>query len=165
MSEWTRSPSKRRTEHGLVYYGGSCRDDYRNMVTYNRDGNFVLTLQRPAMEAFLDAQVRFARLSGWSKQRIESSKVRVGGKVYQEGKPIWILPGTNRTCKTQAALYKDDPNRFASPWVTGHTRGLAIDRHNGQPSIGKVDIALNRAGWKRVRPSDEPWHWSYGYTI
>ena len=125
----------------------------------------VLTLQRPAMRALLAAQVRYARRSGWTKERIERATVRVGGKVYQEGKPIVMTPGTNRTCATQTALYRSDPNRYAQPQITGHTRGLALDVSTAQPNQIIIHQCLRMEGWNKVRPDDEPWHVSYHVTI
>lgn len=168
MGDWTSTERRIKTPYGSIYYGGACKDSYRNMVTYDatpRGSGLVLTLQRPAMEAFLAAQVRYARRSGWSKQRIERSKIKVGGKVYLEGRPILVLPGTNRSCSTQKALYASDPNRYANPNITGHTRGLAIDRSNAQSNLKVIDQSLGLEGWNKVRPDDEPWHLSFGVTI
>lgn len=167
MAEWTAQPSRRRTPYGYVHYGNGCEDSYPNMVVYDaspRGHGLVLTLQRPAMRALLAAQVRYAKRSGWTKVRIERNTVKVGGKVYLEGRPIIILPGTNRTCETQAALYRSDSSRYARPEITGHTRGIAIDRSNAQPNLKVIDECLFAEGWRRVR-SDETWHWSFGYVI
>lgn len=158
MSEWTVLPRKVRTPNGVIHYGGPCRDDYRNMRTYDQGGgNTILTLQGPAMEAFKDAEVYYAKALGWSSQRILSNDGL--------GRAIQVLPGTNRSCSTQARLYADDPSRYASPNVTGHTRGLAIDVSQAQPNLAKVNAALLKAGWTRTRPTEEPWHFSYGVTI
>lgn len=116
----------------------------------------MLTLQRPAMRAFVAAQLLYAKRLGWSDARIEKQ----GG----QGRAIRVLPGTNRTCATQALLYASDPHRYARPDVTGHTRGLAIDVDQGQ-AIAMIHRALIGAGWKQVRPDDEPWHYSYGVTV
>jgi hypothetical protein len=165
MSEWTPAPSKRKTEYGYVYYGGSCRDDYPNFRTYDQGGgNTVVTLQKPALLALLEAQVKLARALGWSKARIARENKAVDGKKYPEGRPIEVLPGTNRTCATQAALYRSDSSRYADPRYTGHTRGIAIDVDQRQPNLSKVNAALAAAGWRRAR-SDEPWHFSYGYAV
>jgi len=165
MSEWTRTPSKRKTEYGFIYYGGACRDDYPNFRVYDQGGgNTIVTLQKPALIALLEAQVKLARALGWSKARIQGNQKAIDGKKYPAGRPIKVLPGTNRTCETQAALFKSDSSRYADPDITGHTRGIAIDVDQSQPNLGKVNAALASAGWKRVR-SDEPWHWSYGFVI
>jgi len=165
MSEWTRTPTKRKTEYGYIYYGGACRDDYPNFRTYDQGGgNTIVTLQKPALLALLEAQVKFARASGWSKARIQRNQKAIDGKKYPEGRPIKVLPGTNRTCSTQAALYRSDSNRYADPRYTGHTRGIAIDVRQDQDDLGKANDALASAGWKRAR-ADEPWHWSYGFVI
>ncbi len=158
MSDWTPTERRIATPYGFIRYGGPCRDDYRSLVVYDQGGgNTVLELQRPAMMAFQAAEVRYARRSGWTKVRIK----RNGGR----GRPIKVLPGTNRSCETQARLYASDRNRYASPAITGHTRGLAIDVDQSQPNLDKVNAALRAEGWTQTRPDDEPWHWSYGVTI
>lgn len=146
-----------RTPFGVIHYKPTaCRDDYPNMVTYDQGaGHTSLTLQRAAMRAFWAAQVRYARSCGWSKARLRRNP---------KGRPIYVLPGTNRTCATQARLYRSDPDRYAHPNVTGHTRGIAIDVSQAQPNLVKVDRALRAEGWTQVR-SDEPWHWSFGVTV
>lgn len=147
-----------KTPYGRIWYGGPCEDHYRNMVTYDQGhGNTVLTLQRPAMRAFWAAQVRLAKRLGWSDARIE----REGGK----GKPIKVLPGTNRTCATQYQLWRKDPKRYAHPDITGHTRGLAIDVDQSQPNLDKIHRCLLAEGWKQARPDDEPWHYSYWVEV
>lgn len=168
MGDWTPVERPIKTRLGVIHYGGPCRDDYPNMERLDQDpdgANVILTLQRPAMKAFLAAQVRFAKKSGWSEERINRTTVRIGGKRYPVGRRIVILAGTNRTCATQTALYRKDPNRYAAPQITGHTRGLAIDRSNIQLRLADVDQCLKLEGWTRTRPEDEPWHWSYGVTI
>ena len=169
MSDWTPSERPIKTPEGIIHYGGPCRDDYPNMVTVDmlpeEGGNLLITLQRPAMKALLAAQVRFAKRSGWKKARIDKRQVKIGAKRYPIGRPVVILPGTNRTCATQTQLYNSDKNRYAAPQITGHTRGLAIDRSNSQEELAVVDACLAQAGWNRTRPTDEPWHWSYGVTI
>ena len=170
MSDWTVTDRPIKTPYGVIHYGNGCRDDYPNMVTVDmlpeEGGNLLITLQRPAMKALLAAQVRYAKRMGWSKQRIEKRTVKIGAKKYPIGRPIVMLPGTNRTCEIQTKLYNSDHNRYAAPQITGHTRGLAVDRSNAQPNLSIVDACLAAEGWTRVRPTDEPWHWSApGVTI
>jgi len=165
MSEWTRLPTKRKTEYGFVYYGGACRDRYPNFRTYDQGGGHtVFTLQKPALLAYLEAQVKFAKASGWTQARIERNQKAIDGKKYPEGRPIGVLAGSNRTCSTQAQLYKSDPNRYANPTYTGHTRGIAVDVSQAQDDLAEANRCLLSAGWKRAR-SDEPWHFSYGFTV
>lgn len=162
---WTPVDRAIKTPYGVIHYGGACRDDYPNMVTYDQGGGHaIFTLQRPAMRAWLDAQIRFARSQGWSKRRIENSKTRIGGKVYTEGMPIAVLVGTNRTCATQARLYRSDPGRYADPRYTGHTRGLAVDVSQDQDHLAEIRVALRAMGWEQAR-SDEPWHYSFHESI
>jgi len=160
MSDWTRTERRIKTPYGTIRYGGPCRDTYPSFITLDQfpknDGNVILVLQGPAMRAFKAAQVRYAKQTGWSKKQLDNSPA---------GRPIIILAGTNRSCATQRALYASDPNRYANPNITGHTRGLAIDRSNDQPYLPIVDRCLAAEGWNRTRPDDEPWHWSYFLTI
>jgi hypothetical protein len=158
MSDWTATERRIKTPYGFIYYGGPCRDNYRNFRTYDAEPKgtgLIVTLQGPAMRALIAAQQRYARQSGWTKERIARNP---------DGRPIILLPGTNRTCATQAALYKNDSDRYADPRYTGHTRGLAIDRSNEQPNLVIVDRCLAAEGWERAR-SDEPHHWSYFVSI
>jgi len=159
VSDWTPTERKIKTPYGYIRYGGPCRDDYRSLVVYDQGGgNTVLSLQRPAMTAFKAAEVRYARRSAWTSARIKKNG----------GRPIKVLPGTNRSCATQAALYAMNTptnRRYASPAITGHTRGLAIDVDQSQPNLDKIHAALCAEGWTQTRPVDEKWHYSYGVTI
>lgn len=146
-----------KTKYGVVHYGGVCQDHYLNFETYNQAGpHTVFTLQRPAMKAFKAAEETLAKRKGWSPERI---------KREGHGFPIEVLPGTNRSCATQRALYARDPGRYANPNTTGHTRGLAIDVSQNQSDLGVINHALYAEGWRRSRPYDEPWHYSYGVTV
>lgn len=148
-----------KTPYGVIHYTPlTCKDDYPNMVTYDQGGgNTVITLQRAAMRAFWAAEIRYAKRLGWSDKRIEEND--------GHGRAILVLPGTNRTCATQWRLWRSDPNRYAHPNVTGHTRGIALDVSQAQPNLDMVNRALFAEGWKRVRPDDEPWHFSYGVEV
>lgn len=148
-----------RTPYGVIHYGPlACRDDYPNLVTYDQGGgSTILTLQRAAMRAFWAAEVRYAKRIGWSAKRIK----RNGGR----GRAIAVIPGTNRSCATQWRLYRSDPHRYAHPNTTGHTRGIAIDVSQAQPNLAIINGALRAEGWTQTRPSDEPWHWSFGVTV
>lgn len=146
-----------RTPYGLLHYEPeACKDDYPNVQTYEQgEGHTVFTLQASAMRAFKAAEERYARKTGWSEERI---------KREGHGRFIEVLPGTNRSCATQAALYRRDPNRYASPNTTGHTRHLAIDVSQAQSNLAIIRAALLAEGWKQVR-SDEPWHYSYWISV
>lgn len=146
-----------RTPYGVIHYGPVCKDDYANFVVYDQGGSHtVLTLQRPAMKAFWAAQVRYAKRVGWTAKRLEKEP---------KGRPIFVLPGTNRTCATQVRLYRLDPKRYAHPAVTGHTRGLAIDVSGEQGNQDLIRQCLKLEGWKQCRPDDEPWHYSFHVSI
>src|SRR5262245_39900032 len=158
LGDWTTKPRTIKTPYGPIYYGGACRDNYRNFVRYDAEpkgSGLILVLQAPAMRAFKAAQVRFAKRSGWTRQRIAK---------HPDGRPIILLPGTNRTCATQAALYRSDSDRYADPKYTGHTRGLAIDISQAQGSLSTINTCLRQEGWEFAR-SDEAWHASYFVSI
>jgi hypothetical protein len=125
----------------------------------------VFWYQAPAMRAWLAAQVRYAKRTGWSKDRIERNTVKLGGRTYQEGRPILVLPGTNRSCETQTRLWRSDSGRYARPEITGHTRGLAADVDQGQTNLTIIRQVLIAEGWEQVRPVDESWHYSYFVSI
>lgn len=157
--EWTPQPSHRQTEYGVVHYGGECKDDYKNFVAYDAEPKgegLVVTLQRPAMKALWEAQRRYAKRTGWSQKRLLENP---------KGRPIILIPGTNRTCERQEELWRSDPSRYARPEITGHTRGLALDVSRAQRNVRIIDEVLRAAGWEQVRPDDEPWHFSYGFKI
>ena len=159
MSEWTPTERRIKTAYGPIYYGGPCKDDYRNMVTYDAEpkgSGLVLTLQRPAMKALKAAQVRYAKRKGWTAARL---------KANPDGRPILMTAGTNRSCDTQKRLYAEDSSRYARPEITGHTRGLALDVSTAQSNQEIIKACLRAEGWTQTRPDDEPWHWSYGVTI
>lgn len=127
--------------YGSIRLGGPCRDDYARIVTrhYGANDRLTVTLQRAAMDSFLEASAK------------------VG--------PI-VLTGSHRTCAQQTALYKSDPRRFASPDGTAHTRGLAIDVSTAvSPDRAReVHRALTNRGWFQAR-ADEPWHYSFGGSL
>lgn len=157
MGDWTPVERKIETPNGPIFYGGPCKDDYPNMEDFDGAGDhLILTLQRPAMKAFKAAQDRYGKRMGWSRSKRERNP---------DGKPIIVLPGTNRSCSTQTRLYASDPNRYAKPEITGHTRGLAIDVSRAQGNLDIIHACLKAEGWTQTRPDDEPWHYSYGVTI
>lgn len=143
----------RKTEYGLIHYGGPCRDDYDNMRAYDQPpaGGAPVKLQEAALRAFREAERDFAPRY-WSRKR------------RRQGRPI-VLTGSWRSCTYQRELYARDSNRYAHPDTTGHCRGIAIDVSTAQPGQARVRKALYKQGWRRVRPDDEPWHWSYGFTV
>jgi len=134
-----------KTKYGVIHHGGPCKDDYENITGYDQPGTGApaVRLQGPAMRAFKAAEKRASR----------------------SGKPI-ILTGSSRSCETQWKLWRSDPNRFAHPDTSLHCRALAIDVSTGQGRfrLWRIKKALTAEGWNRVRPDDEPWHWSYVLT-
>jgi hypothetical protein len=146
-----------KTDFGTIHYGGTCKDDYKNIRLYDQEGvgGAPVKLQGPAMRAFREAERRYAKLSYPIRYR--------RGKILSRAIP---LTGSWRSCAYQASLYKKDPKRYASANGTGHTRGLAIDVRNDLPQKEKEKIkkALTSFEWKQAR-SDEPWHFSYWVTV
>jgi len=159
-----------KTDYGSIYYGGPCRDDYVNLVVYDQppEGGTPIILQLPAMRSFREAENRLAVLVPRSS-RIQR---RSGGTRFI---PI-ILTGSHRSCDQQTRLYASDSKRFASPSKTFHPRGLAVDISTLLKAIRVRDRAtgdwtnlfelsrrvLRNHGWEQSRPTDEPWHASFG---
>lgn len=146
------------TKYGTIHYGGFCEDDYPNITQYDqpRTGGLPIKLQAPAMRAFQEAE-----------ERVQSRRVRKlhAPRSSKNFRPI-VCTGTWRSCALQAELYARDPNRYASPSGTGHTRGIAIDVSTalGSSFQRKVRRALKAVGWEQARP-DEPWHYSFGVKV
>lgn len=150
----------KETKYGKVFrLVGGCRDDWKNIVTMTVGGQYAIggpetyTLQEPAILSLKAVAKACGALGPF---RFRSRPVHVTGSL--------------RTCARQAELYASDPNRYAPPSVGLHTQGLAIDVDTiwqGKLS-DKQNAAFRKAmlanGWTQSRPSDEPWHWSYGWT-
>jgi hypothetical protein len=129
---------------------GGCRDDWPTIRTMTVCGQ-QLRMQLPAIRAYRQACREFAHLLGWSDERIK----RTGGRAI-------LLTGSSRSCELQTELHAGDPKRFADPNVSLHPEGLAIDVNTVQPFAALAYKALAHVGWVRVRPTDEPWHHSWG---
>lgn len=138
------------TPYGVIHYGGSCKDDYENIVIYDSEpkGWAPLKMQAPAIRSLKECEEAWAkRTTPWKKKRYIRAT------------------GTWRSCDYQADLYAKDPNRYAPPNVGLHTRGLAIDLYWKRPFTSKtLARVLRNHGWRQTRPDDEPWHWSFGVT-
>ena len=129
-----------QTKYGPIHpVTGKCRDDYVNLVLWHTNGGVTVKLQKPAMDSF----------------RVASIKVK--------GIP---LTGSWRSCAYQTQLYASDPNRYAAPNGTGHTRGLCIDVSTAQSALKlrRIHKALTAGDWHQAR-SDESWHWSYHVSV
>jgi hypothetical protein len=139
------------TRFGRVYrLVGGCKDDYDNIRTSKRyrkasgvipfrTRKVAITMQKPALDAFRQAEVRL-------------------------GREI-VVTGSARSCALQAQLYASDRNRYAPPSVGLHCQDLAIDVTTEDPQLKtKVREALEHVGFTQARPDDEPWHFSYGWT-
>jgi hypothetical protein len=151
-----------RTEYGVIYRSEQCRDDWRNIETYDQQGGHsLITLQKPAILSLKAAeQTLYRRLHPIDAER----RKRRGKPPGVE--PIIVLPGSKRTCELQASLYAKDPQRYAPPNAGVHTHGLAIDVSQAQRrrKLNLTYKVLAGHGWTRTRPDDEPWHWSFGVT-
>lgn len=126
---------------GRIVCGGRCRDDYARIEVYHQTKAREVTLQRAALRSFREAEDA------------------VGFHIY--------LTGSIRGCDQQARLYRSDPNRFAHPDTTGHTRGLCIDvsQNLSKAKLAKAHKALKYRHWHQSRPDDEPWHYSFGISV
>jgi LAS superfamily LD-carboxypeptidase LdcB len=126
---------------GRIICGGVCKDDYGRIVTkhYGTNDRLVVTLQRAAMDSFLDACEKIG--------------------------PI-VLTGSWRSCAQQTDLWRSDKSRFAPPNTTAHVRGLAIDVSTATSAKQHEIItrALLARGWHQAR-ADEPWHFSFGIEV
>lgn len=137
------------TRFGTVYrFEGACKDDWKNIDTmylYRKPSGVVHFRKRPTsikgQRPMLDA--------------IRHAEEHLGSEV--------VVTGSLRTCAYQAELYRSDPNRYAPPSVGLHCQGLAIDVHTDYLT-GKLHDCLKHAGFTQARPSDEPWHFSFGWT-
>lgn len=176
------------TDYGTIHRVPGCKDDYVNLVTYvqpapTKGGSgIVITLQRPAMRSFQEAEEALARKPwrpGMPRKVTRDIDPDIWRGDYERtGKRTFRpipLTGSLRTCEQQARLYalngKDGnpPNRYAPPTVGVHTHGLAIDVHTGWlAALFRVGVSirrvLSRRGWNQSRPDDEPWHFSFGVT-
>jgi hypothetical protein len=149
----------RVTEYGKVYrLVGGCKDNWDNIITATIGGQYSIgsetyTLQKPAVDSL----------------RWVASEIGQWGP-FRFRKRVVLVTGTIRTCERQAALYASDPSRYAPPSVGLHTQGLAIDVDmNWYTALsdklkGRFRTAMRAAGWTQSRPTDEPWHWSFGWT-
>lgn len=146
------SIATKKTKTGEVKRSSVCKDDFANIRTQTILG-VQLKMQTPALRAYRLACKEFARLSGWSDERIK----RTGGRAI-------LLTGSWRSCELQRQLYASDSDRFASPNATLHTQGLAIDVSTIVADFEKAHRALAHIGWERARPDDEPWHHSWGFV-
>jgi hypothetical protein len=132
-----------KTPYGIIHYNGVCKDDYPNLQLYDQppEGGSPVKLQAAAMRSFKAAERRYGERTGRKWRAIP-------------------LTGSWRSCAFQAECYRRDPNRYASPNGTLHTRGLAIDVSTAAPNQTLMRAALKAEGWHQARP-DEPWHYSY----
>lgn len=131
------------TKYGWVNHSDICKDDWGNIVISPKwkkpngtvvDRNEPLKLQRSAVRS------------------IRAVEKKIGEQV--------VVTGTWRSCSEQYTLWRSDSTRYASPNVTLHTQGLAIDV-NMDYLNDKMRVALLNHGWYQARPTDEPWHFSF----
>lgn len=143
------------TEYGRVYrLVGGCKDDYANIDTsknYRKESGVVKWRRRTVA------------ISG---QHPMLAAIR---QVEKELGMEIVVTGSLRTCALQASLYAKDRNRYAPPSVGLHCQGLAIDVNTVWRDALSVHDELRfvglmkHAGFTQAR-SDEPWHWSFGWT-
>ena len=138
-----RVPKPNGGTWGEIICGGPCKDDYARIQIYN---------QIPGQ--------RYIKLQAAAVRSLQAAEAASGYKILITGSG-W------RSCELQAQLYKSDPNRFAHPDKTAHTRGLAIDVDMTQSLTRRKAIhrALLHRHWHQSRPDDEPWHYSFGIQV
>lgn len=142
---------RKSTKYGTVFrLSGGCKDDWDNIVTssyYRKPSGIIrrrkrrvpITMQRPAIEA------------------LRAAEARLGREI--------VVTGSARSCALQASLYASDPKRYAPPSVGLHCQDLAIDATTEDPELKTTTRhALEAEGFTQARPTDEPWHFSYGWT-
>lgn len=136
------------TPFGEIRCGGPCRDNYLRIRHYAQTAGATVTLQLAALESFKAAEL--AITPHWMRRRHKVRHIS--------------LTGSARSCSSQTALWLSDKARFAEPASSAHCRALAIDVSMAQSwwRRRKIGKALAARGWHQARPSDEPWHWSYG---
>lgn len=132
---------------GKIRCGGVCNDSYDRIEHHTGVGGQIITLQHAAMESFLAASAAVA--------------------ARRAPKALIICTGTARACSYQASLYRSDPTRYANPDTSAHCRALAIDVSMNQSArqLRLIHKALMARGWHQARPSDEPWHFSFGIEV
>jgi len=138
------------TRFGKVFrLNGGCKDDWKTIKVsryYRKTSGLVrrrkrrvpITMQKPALDAFRRAE------------QIAGAEITV--------------TGSSRSCAYQASLYAKDSARYAPPSVGLHCQALAIDQNmENQTHNQGTKPALLQVGFTQAR-SDEPWHFSYGWT-
>lgn len=131
---------------GNIRLGGACKDDYARIIVYEQDGQHYLKLQRAAIES------------------IKAVEVILADKGFKQHPFVYVTGHGWRACSDQAALYATSHTRYAPPSSSIHCRGLAIDVDMNQDAKKRKVIRneLLARHWFQSRPSDEPWHYSFG---
>jgi len=143
------------TEYGPIYYDSSGNDHRANIV------NFVakfpkrhesVKLQKAALDAFHEAERRYAHRT-------------LGKKLWRrfQSRAI-VVTGSWRSFSLQQMLYREDPQRYANPYSSGHVQAIAIDVNTTNKDFQLQREILKNVGWKQAR-TDEPWHWSWGVEV
>lgn len=145
-----------QTKYGPIYYDQSGNDHRPNIVDFVPKfpkRHSAVKFQEAAFEAFQEAERRygryFAKKNGWVWNRLARAI------------PV---SGTWRSFNYQLDLYRQDPSRYAIPWVSGHVQAVAVDVDTTNPDFEKQREILRGVGWEQVR-ADEPWHWSWGVNV
>lgn len=140
-------PTRVSTKWGDIFApSGPCKDDYRNIESFQASGGQIVKLQLGALHSFQECERRYGERTG------------------RKGDRQIALTGSWRSCSYQSSLYAKDQHRYAPPNVTLHCRGLAIDVSQAQPNLEMIREILLNHGWRQARPDDEPWHYSYHFV-
>lgn len=128
-----------------------------NSVVKWKKAHEDVKLQRPALQAFREAEKRYGH---------KTRKLKLPPRL-RPARAIQVT-GSWRSYDLQASLYARDHSRYAPPNVSGHVQGFCIDVDTSQADFGNGSGLICRilldVGWRRVR-SDEPWHFSLGPLV
>lgn len=112
-----------------------------------------------------DVKLQRAAIKAWRKaERLLGRRLGKGPWKFRRSRAI-PTTGTWRGYDVQAALYASDPRRYAKPWISGHPQGIAADVSTDFVHFDLAIECLEVVGWRRTRPTGEPWHVTWGVTV
>lgn len=150
-----------KTKTGPIYYDSTGNDHRPNIVDSRprwRKRHEAVKLQRAALRSFREAERLLGRRLGKGRWSLRKSRAI-------------DVTGSWRSFDLQAALFATNgvgdnpPNRYASPFTSGHVQGVAIDVSTAFAHFDLAIAILESLGWQRSRPDDESWHLTYGVRV
>lgn len=146
-----------QTPTGPIFYDNTGNDHWPNIIDTHprfKKRHSPAKLQLAALRSFRLAEDslghRIAKQNGWDPKKAKARAI--------------LLTGSWRSFAYQYALYHSDPNRYASPYTSGHVQGIAIDVSTADVHFDTIHDILTFLGWTQARP-DEKWHYTYGVTV